>query len=157
MIFFAKIGIFRKLIAGPLSEAKTHWMVKWLQLLNQLNFVWSHTKVSSIFVNKNLFNGPIMITIDCNSLSLLIFEELRKWFNYASGSKSAPNSDSFWVCLLFNVCVWVLQFCLFPYPPRSKGVLSEKTIFFAKIGKVMSQYFPAIFLRRKDETNYLSN
>ena len=45
MIFFAKIGIFCKSIAGPLSEAKTHWMVNWLQLLNQLNFVWRHTKV----------------------------------------------------------------------------------------------------------------
>ena len=44
MIFFAKIGIFCKSIAGPLSEAKTHWMVNWLQLLNQLNFVWRHTK-----------------------------------------------------------------------------------------------------------------
>ena len=29
----------------PLSEAKTHWLVNWLQLLNQLNFVWRHTKV----------------------------------------------------------------------------------------------------------------
>ena len=29
--FFAKIGIFCKSIAGALSEAKTHWMVSWLQ------------------------------------------------------------------------------------------------------------------------------
>ena len=43
--FFAKIGIFYKSIAGLLSETKTHWMVNWLQLLNQLNFVWRHTKV----------------------------------------------------------------------------------------------------------------
>ena len=43
--FFAKIGIFCKSIAGLLSEAKTHWMVNWPQLLNQLNFVWGHTKV----------------------------------------------------------------------------------------------------------------
>ena len=43
--FFAKIGIFCKSIAGPLSEAKTHWMVNWLQLQNELNFVWRHTKV----------------------------------------------------------------------------------------------------------------
>ena len=32
------------LIAGPLSEAKKHWVVNWLQLLNQLNIVWRHTK-----------------------------------------------------------------------------------------------------------------
>ena len=49
-----------------------------------------------------------MIAIDCDSLSLLIFEK-KKWRNYASGPKSAPNSDSFWVRWLFNVCVRV--FC----------------------------------------------
>ena len=40
-------------------------------------------------------HGPITIAIDCNGLFLLIFEE--NWHNYASGPKSAPNSDSFWV------------------------------------------------------------
>ena len=33
------------LLYGPLSEAKTHRVVNWLQLLNQLNFVWRHTMV----------------------------------------------------------------------------------------------------------------
>ena len=42
---------------------------------------------------KFLQPGPITIVIYCKGLSLLIFEE--KWPNYASGSKSAPNSDSF--------------------------------------------------------------
>ena len=51
--------------------------------------------------------GPITIAIDCNGLSLLIFEE--KCPNYASGPKSASNSDSFWVRRLFNICVRV--FC----------------------------------------------
>ena len=46
--------------------------------------------------------GPITIAIDCNGLSLFIFEE--NWPNYASGPKSASNSDSFWVSRLFNVC-----------------------------------------------------
>ena len=45
--------------------------------------------------------GPITIPIDCKGLSLLICDE--KWPNYASGQKSAPNSDSFWVRRLFNV------------------------------------------------------
>ena len=44
MIFF-KVCIFCKSIAGPLSAAKTHWMVNWLQLLNELNFVWRHTEI----------------------------------------------------------------------------------------------------------------
>ena len=50
---------------------------------------------------------PITIAIDCNAFSLLIFAEKRP--NYASGPKSAPNSNSFWVRRLFNVCVRV--FC----------------------------------------------
>ena len=49
----------------------------------------------------------ITIAIDCNGLSLLSFEE--KWPNYASGSKPAPNSETFLACRLFNVCVRV--FC----------------------------------------------
>ena len=52
-------------------------------------------------------HGPTTIAIDCNGPSMLIFEE--KWPNYACGPKSAPNSDSFWVRRLFNVCVQV--FC----------------------------------------------
>ena len=44
ILFFAKIGIFCMSIADPLTETKTHWMVNLLQLLNQLNFVWLHTK-----------------------------------------------------------------------------------------------------------------
>ena len=51
--------------------------------------------------------GSTTIAIDCNGLSLLICEE--KLPNYVSGPKSAPNSNSFWVHRLFNVCVWV--FC----------------------------------------------
>ena len=59
---------------------------------------WNQTlpiSSSSVFVNKNSFNGPITIAIDCNGFSLLIFEE--KLPNYDSGPNSAPNSDSFWV------------------------------------------------------------
>ena len=52
-------------------------------------------------------HGPITIAIHCNDLSLLISEE--KCLNYTSGPKSAPNSDSFWACRLFNVCLRV--FC----------------------------------------------
>ena len=52
-------------------------------------------------------HGPITLAIDCNGLFLLIFEE--KLPNYASGPKSALNSDSFWVRQHFNACVQV--FC----------------------------------------------
>ena len=53
-------------------------------------------------------HGPITIVIDYNELSLLNLEE--KCPNNASGPKSAPNSDSFWMLRLFNVCVRV--FCV---------------------------------------------
>ena len=39
------------------------------------------------------------------------------------------------------------QFYLFTYPPRLKWASSEKTIFFAKIGIDLSQYFPTLFKR----------
>ena len=52
-------------------------------------------------------HGPITIAIDRNRIFVLVCEE--KWPNYASGPKSAPNSDSFYVCRLLNVCVRV--FC----------------------------------------------
>ena len=48
-------------------------------------------------------HGLITIAIDCNGLSVLIFKE--RCSNYAFGPKSAPNSDSFWVRWLFNLCV----------------------------------------------------
>ena len=52
---------------------------------------------------KFIQHGPITVAIDCNGLSLFIFEE--KLPNYVSGPKSASNSDSFWLRRLFNVCV----------------------------------------------------
>ena len=65
---------------------------------------------------KFIQHGPITIPIDCNGLSLLIFEG--KWPNYASGPKSR-------VRRLFKVCVRV--FCapnattlLYVNKPRSK-------------------------------------
>ena len=73
---------------------------------------------------KFLENGPITIAIDCSGHSLLICEE--KWSNYAPGPKSAPNSDSFWVRRVINICVRVfcapiviILFVNIP-PPRSK-------------------------------------
>ena len=48
--------------------------------------------ISNILFYNFCEHGPITIAIDCNGLSLLIFEE--KWPNYESGPKSAPNSDS---------------------------------------------------------------
>ena len=72
------------------------------------------------------YNRPITMAIDCNGLSLHIFEE--KSANYASGPKSAPNSNSFWLRQLFNA--QMRQLCLFTYTPKSKWFSSEKMISF---------------------------
>ena len=60
-------------------------------------------------------HGPITIAIGCNGLSLLIFKQ--KWSNYSSRPKSELNSESFWVCRLFNVCVRVFATILLVYIP----------------------------------------
>ena len=61
----------------------------------------------NICEQKFVQHGLITIAIDCNGHPLLIFGE--KWPNYASGQKSVPNSDSFWVRGFLNACVRV--FC----------------------------------------------
>ena len=86
---------------------------------------------------KFIQHGPITITIDCNGLLLLIFEE--KWPNYAAGPKSVPNSDSVWVRRLFNVYVRV--FCapnatilLVYIPAKIKMSFIWRNDFFSKFG-----------------------
>ena len=53
----------------------------------------AHILLFNFCEQKFVQHGPITIVIDCNGLSLLIFEE--KWPNYTSEPKFAPNSDSF--------------------------------------------------------------
>ena len=97
--------------------------------------------------------------INCNGLSLLIFEE--KWSNYASGPKSAPNSDSFWVRQLFNLSVRVFSapnttILLVYFSAKVKMPFIWKDDFFAKIVKSNFPIFLSVVLIKK-KTNYLSN
>ena len=81
---------------------------------------------------KSVQNCPI--AMDCNGLSLLIFEE--KWRSYASGPKSASNSDSLWVRWLFNV------FCAFRllHTRQDQNELqNEKMIFLPKSASAVSR------------------
>ena len=96
-------------------------------------------------------HGPITIAIDCNDLSLLIFEE--KCPSYASGPKPAPNSDSFWVFRLFNVCVRV--FCSPNVTIFQIGIFCKSIT--GHLAQHCSSVYTTIFVRRKDKTNYLSN
>ena len=110
------------------------------------NFLWI----------KFIQHGPITIAIEFNGLSLLIFEE--KCLNYASGPKSVPNSDSFRVLRLFNVCVRVFcalkcnNFaCLHTRHDQNKLHLKRLFVFFAKIGifckSLAGLLIPALFKR----------
>ena len=117
-----------------------------LTVNNGISFKW----LLRSFVQHDL----ITIAIDCNGLSLLIFEA--KWPNYAYGPKSAPNSDLFWVPRIsMYACGFSVpqmrQFCLFTNPPISKWASSENLFFFLpKSSSSISQsqaYFPALFKR----------
>ena len=106
-------------------------------------------------------HGAITIAFDCNGLSLLIFEE-----------KSAPNNDSFSVCLLFNVCVRVLcapnaTIFLVYISTKIKMSFIWKDDFFCQNRHLLwvarrptsqhcSNIYTTIFVRRKDKTNYLT-
>ena len=112
--------------------------------------------------------GPIKIVIDCNGLSLFIFEE--NLANYASGPKFAPNSDSFRGRRLFNICL--LVFCT----PKCnnfacwhirqdqnelhlKRWLSASSVSRSQshLAQRCSSVYTNIFVRGKNKTNYLPN
>ena len=80
---------------------------------------------------KCVWHGPITIAIDCKGNYLRIFEE--KWANYAFGPKFAPNSDSFWMQRLYNVCVQVLLVYI-PAKVKISFICKNNFFFFAKIG-----------------------
>ena len=114
------------------------------------------------------WNRPITIAIACNVFSLLIFEE--KWPNYACRSKSLPNSDTFWLRRLFNVCVRV--FCgpnvtillVYIHAKIKMSFVWKDDFFLPKSASSVwrSQTHLAKrkrigFVRRKNKTNYLWN
>ena len=80
-----------------------------------------------------------IIAIDCNGLSLLIFEE--KWPNYASGPKSAANHFG---CVGFSMyaCGFSVpqmrQFCLLTYPLHLKRWFFVFAIFCKSIADPLS-------------------
>ena len=87
------------------------------------------------FLSSCSYRSPLTVTVSPCSFS----KKKKKWPNYASGQKSAPNSDSFWVRRLFNVCVRI--FCatnatilLVYIPAKIKMSFNWKYDFFAKIG-----------------------
>ena len=148
--FFVKIDIFCKLIAGALSEAKTHWMVGWLQLPNQLNFVWRHAKFVYMMSPRTSMNG----------------DDLMLMALYTNFLQQQQYSRVYALFLTFHALVylWVCQFIsLFSQDNEH----TEQTIllFFQNPYEIFAhilQHYPrcssvytTIFVRRKDNTNYL--
>ena len=91
-------------------------------------------------------------------LSLLIFDE--KWLNYASGRKSAPNINSFWVPRVFQciavgfLCSKCDNFaCLHNTRQNQNEVHLKRWFFF--LPKSSSSVGSVSFVR-KNKTNYLS-
>ena len=87
----------------------------------------------------------------CNGLSLLIFDE--KWPNYASGPKSAPNSDSFWVRRLFNVSLRVFfaqnaTILLVYYIPSKIKILWKDDFFLPKSASSARKVLAVVSLRQ---------
>ena len=136
-----------------------------------IEFSFACVPRSAVLLKPNVAK-MITIAIDCNGLSLLIFEE--KCPNYSSGPKSAPNSDSFWLGRLLNVCVRVFYapnaIILFVFiPVKIKMSFIWKDNFLlpklvssvswsqAHLTKHCSSVYTTILIRWKDKTNYLSN
>ena len=83
--------------------------------------------------------SAVLLKPNVASLQFLWTKIRSIWPNYACGPKSEPNSDSFWVRRLCNVCMQVFsapnaQFCLFTYMPRLKWASFLNMIFFVRIG-----------------------
>ena len=112
-------------------------------------------------MNKNLFNMAWWRS----SLTAIPCSFWKKWPNYASGRKSVPNSDSFWVLRFLNICVRV--FCApkcgvsLPKSVRNLRTHSATLPWFLKqcrnISQRCSSIYATIFVQRRDKTNYLSN
>ena len=104
----------------------------------------AHILLFNFCEQKFVQHSPITIAINCNGLSLLIFEE--KWRNYASGLKFAPNRQ--FLCLQIR---------------NQNGLHLKRWFFFQNrsicrnISQRCSNVYTTIFVRRKDKTNYLSN
>ena len=151
--FFAKIGIFCKSIVGPLSEAKTHWMINWLQLLNRLNIVWHHTKQGLYAQFVSMMSPKYSIVENDGELMLMRFTH-----TFFHSSNILGYTHCFWLFTLWFIYEDASFFHLFhkitnirSWRCFSASIIptqfSNSFCNISMIFKVMSQYFPALFKR----------
>ena len=136
MIFFLPKSA--KSIASPLSEAKTQWMVNWLQFLKQLNFVWRHTNV--IQHVSEMFNSWERRWIDVDGAS----HTLSATAAIFSGAQTVFGFSRFGLLMRMPVS--------FTFSQANEHMELTVLLFFQNpilhmIFKVMLQYFPALFKR----------
>ena len=146
--FLSKIGIICKSIANPLSEAKTHWMVNWLQLLNQLNNWPWHPRHQGHYAKCSIVENG---------------DDLMCWWRFTHTFWYSCNIHGFTLCfwpfhtLVYRCgCQYLSLFFHKIMNKRSWRCFSSSKIRMqfshtfcniTVIFKVMSQYFPALFKR----------
>ena len=130
-------NIFCKSVAGPFSEAKTYWMVNWLQLLNQLNFVLRYIKIFLQNSSQWCLRNVQLLRTKVN------------WYWWRFTHTFCHNSNilgcmhCFWLFhKITNIRSWL---CLSSYKIRTQfsNIFCNITMIF----KVISEYFPALFKR----------
>ena len=143
MTFFPKIGIFYKSIAGLLSEAKRHWMVNWLQFLNQFDFVWRQTKVfiqkasQCCLQNVQLLSGKLMLMAP--HAHFLPQQQYSRVYALFLGFHALVSR---WGCQFLSL---FFQECLASSKIRTQ--FSHTFCNIIMIFKVILQYFPTLFKR----------
>ena len=142
MIFFPKIGIFCKSIAGSLSEAKAHKMANWTQLLNPLGFICRHTKV--FMQNSPQWRLPNVQLNDNELMLMALHAHFRNILGYA---------HCFWLFTLWFIHEDASFFHFFHkvthirswrcfFSSKIRTQFSHTFCNIAMIFKVLSQYFP---------------
>ena len=132
-----KIRIFCKSIAGPLSEAKSHW----LQFLNQLNFVWRQRSLCKICLN---------------DISEMFNYWERRWIDVDGAAHTQQQYSRLYALFLaFHALVyrWGCQFLSL----SSCNITMIFKVICRNISQRCSSVYTTIFVRRKDKTNYLAN
>ena len=142
VFLYPKYDNFACLRYVPVSLS--HWMVNWLQLLNQLNFVWRHSKVqnSSQWCLRNVQLLRTMVNWcwwHTLSVTVAIFSGVRTVFGF---SRFGYASFFHFFHKITNKRCWR---CFSSSKIRMQ--FSHTFCNITMIIKIMSQYFPALFKR----------
>lgn len=151
--FFCKIGIFCKSIAGPLSEAKTHWMVSCLNS-------WTNCTLYGV-IPRSLCKIRLN---DVNSRNVQLLRTTVNWCWWRFTHTFYHNinilgcTDCFWIFTLwfidddasffqfFHEITYIRSWRCFS-SSKIRTQFSHTFCNITMIFKVMSQYFPALFKR----------